>query len=125
MGSVEDSCIVCAEPLHFTAFGPCQHKETCSNCIVRLRTLLNNNTKCVYCSQDCPSVFVTRYMGDYTCTVSPSDFDKLEVSVSETIKMLLDRYTIPMLHFTRFFSRSTAPSARQHRPVQKLESFST
>ena len=74
-----DYCIVCADPLEFCAFGACGHKETCSKCVVRLRTVLKN-TKCVVCQQPQPKVFVTRFAGDYTRSLSKADFDQLERS---------------------------------------------
>ena len=37
---MEDVCIVCAEPLQFTAYGSCGHKEACSKCVLRLRSVL-------------------------------------------------------------------------------------
>lgn len=76
--AMEEHCIVCAEPLQFTAYGVCQHKETCSRCVSRLRTILKD-TRCAYCQQQLPCVFVTRFMGDYTSAVPPAEFDKLQV----------------------------------------------
>lgn len=45
---MEDICIVCAEPLQFTAFAPCGHKDACSKCVSRLRSVLKD-PRCVYC----------------------------------------------------------------------------
>ena len=86
--SSDDHCIVCAEPLLFTAYGQCGHKETCSKCVSRLRSVLKD-LRCVYCQQQLPSVYVTRYAGDYTQQVGPSAFDDLKVWFIETILELL------------------------------------
>lgn len=75
---MDDHCIVCAEPLNFTAYGVCGHKDTCSKCVVRLRTVLKDK-RCVYCQQQLPEVFVTRFIGDYTVQLTAQDFDKLMV----------------------------------------------
>ncbi len=72
-----DFCIVCADPLEFCAFGACGHKETCSKCVVRLRTVLKN-TKCVVCQQPQPKVFVTRFAGDYTRALGAAEFEHLD-----------------------------------------------
>ena len=74
----EDICIVCAEPLVWTAYGQCAHKDTCSRCVARLRSVLKDE-RCVYCQQNLPAVFVTRFMGDYTRVIPAGDFDGLQV----------------------------------------------
>lgn len=79
---MSDHCIVCAEPLHFTAYGPCGHNEACSNCICRLRSVLKDQ-RCVYCQQPSPAVFVTHFAGDFTRQVSPQDFATLQQRASE------------------------------------------
>lgn len=45
---MEDICIVCAEPLQFTAYAGCGHKDACSKCVSRLRSVLKDQ-RCVYC----------------------------------------------------------------------------
>lgn len=45
---MEDICIVCAEPLQFTAYAGCGHKDACSKCVSRLRSVLKD-PRCVYC----------------------------------------------------------------------------
>ena len=45
---MEDVCIVCAEPLQFTAYGECGHKDACSKCVLRLRSVLKD-PRCLYC----------------------------------------------------------------------------
>ncbi len=74
-----DYCIVCADPLEHCAFGPCGHKDTCSKCVLRLRSVLKN-TKCVVCQQEQPMVFVTRFSGDYTKSLSAEAFAGLSSS---------------------------------------------
>jgi hypothetical protein len=37
------------------------------------------DSKCMICKQDCPRVFFTRYMGDYTEGLAPDEFDDLPV----------------------------------------------
>lgn len=51
--------MICAEPLEWLAYGPCDHKDVCSSCIARLRFVLKDN-KCCICKQDCAAVFVTK-----------------------------------------------------------------
>ena len=74
----EDICIVCAEPLAWTAYGPCGHRDACSKCVARLRSVLKDE-RCVYCQQPCGAVYVTRFMGDYTASVPAGDFGGLQV----------------------------------------------
>lgn len=76
----DDVCLVCAEPLFFTAYGPCGHNETCSKCVSRLRSVLKDS-RCAYCQQQQPAVFVTRFAGDYTVQLAPQAFEKLEVCI--------------------------------------------
>ena len=45
---MEDICSVCAEPIEFTSYGLCYHKEVCSTCISRLRIVMKDN-KCPIC----------------------------------------------------------------------------
>ncbi len=78
---MEDCCVVCAEPLTFTAYGPCGHKDACSKCVCRLRSVLKDQ-RCVICQQTLASVFVTRFAGDYTRSLPASDFDRLQVCVT-------------------------------------------
>lgn len=77
--SSQDYCIVCAEHLEFTAYGPCGHKDTCSKCVMRLRTVIKDD-RCVYCQQPCSRVFVTRFAGDYTKSLSKDDFEHLDTA---------------------------------------------
>ena len=70
-----DVCIVCAEPLQYTAFGECGHKDACSRCVVRLRAVLKDD-RCLYCQQRLEKVFVTRYAGEFTRNVSLNELDK-------------------------------------------------
>jgi hypothetical protein len=76
--ATEDLCLVCTDSLDFTGVGPCGHKECCSRCVARLRFVLED-THCILCKQDVPAVFFTRYMGDYTATLPPAEFAKLQV----------------------------------------------
>lgn len=39
---------MCAEPLQYTAYAECGHKDACSKCVLRLRTVLKDQ-RCVYC----------------------------------------------------------------------------
>ncbi len=75
---MEDFCAVCAGDLSYTAFGPCGHKEACSKCVIRLRFVLNDK-RCVICQQESPSVFVTRFNGDYTRRVTDEEMQELQV----------------------------------------------
>ncbi|KIZ00810.1 LIM domain and RING finger protein, partial [Monoraphidium neglectum] len=71
----EDHCVICADSLEWTGFGPCGHKEACSRCVARLRFVLEDK-RCMYCQQPQDEVYFTRYMGDYTHR--PADFAALE-----------------------------------------------
>ncbi|KAG6555431.1 hypothetical protein Mapa_002659 [Marchantia paleacea] len=66
---MEDCCAVCAEPLEWVGYGPCGHREVCFTCIVRLRFVLDDK-RCCICKQDCPHVYVTKALGDYTRVVT-------------------------------------------------------
>ncbi|KAI5021390.1 E3 ubiquitin-protein ligase ZNF598-like isoform X2 [Hordeum vulgare subsp. vulgare] len=77
---MDDSCAVCADALEWVAYGPCGHREVCSTCVVRLRFVLEDSLCCI-CKTDCPSVFVTKAMGDYTKVIS--DFSVLPTEASE------------------------------------------
>lgn len=65
---MEDCCAVCAEPLEWVGYGLCGHRDVCSTCIARLRFVLCDKQCCI-CKQECPSVFVTKALGDYTKSV--------------------------------------------------------
>ena len=75
----DDVCLVCADPLKWTAFASCGHKDVCSKCVARLRFVLNDK-RCVLCQQDSGAVYFTRYTGDYTTRLSPEEFAGLKVS---------------------------------------------
>ncbi|XP_020150446.1 uncharacterized protein [Aegilops tauschii subsp. strangulata] len=77
---MDDSCAVCADALEWVAYGPCGHREVCSTCVVRLRFVLEDSLCCI-CKTDCPSVFVTKAMGDYTKVIS--DFSVLPTEANE------------------------------------------
>ena len=75
---MEDCCAVCAEPLDWVAYGACGHKDACSKCVTRLRFVLKDD-RCVICQQPLAYVFVTRFMGDYTKSLSAKEFGELQV----------------------------------------------
>lgn len=79
--NMEDCCVICAEPMQFTAYGPCGHKEACSKCVTRLRFVLKDK-RCVICQQPHPAVFVTKYLGDYTLALPANAFEDFEVTCS-------------------------------------------
>ncbi|WOL10238.1 hypothetical protein Cni_G18992 [Canna indica] len=66
---MDDSCAVCADSLEWVAYGPCGHREVCSTCVVRLRFVLDDR-RCCICKTECPVVFVTKALGDYTRVVA-------------------------------------------------------
>ncbi|XP_074577261.1 uncharacterized protein LOC141833673 [Curcuma longa] len=66
---MDDSCAVCADPLEWVAYGPCGHREVCSTCVVRLRFVLGDR-RCCICKTECPVIFVTKALGDYTRVVA-------------------------------------------------------
>jgi len=77
---MEECCAVCAEPLEWLAYGPCGHREVCSTCTSRLRFILNDKNCCI-CKQECPSVVITKALGDYTNAVV--DFSTLPSQANE------------------------------------------
>ncbi len=36
----QDCCLVCADPMEWTAVGACGHSEVCSKCVARMRFVL-------------------------------------------------------------------------------------
>ncbi|EOA26652.1 hypothetical protein CARUB_v10022713mg [Capsella rubella] len=66
---MDDSCAVCAEGLEWVAYGSCGHREVCSTCVLRLRFIFSD-TRCCICKTECPVVFVTKALGDYTKSIS-------------------------------------------------------
>ncbi|KAM0892796.1 hypothetical protein ACQ4PT_025515 [Festuca glaucescens] len=52
-------CAVCMERLRWVAVGPCGHREVCSKCAVRIRSV-DGNRLCCICRTPCPAVLVTR-----------------------------------------------------------------
>uniref|UniRef100_A0A0D9WEM5 RING-type E3 ubiquitin transferase n=1 Tax=Leersia perrieri TaxID=77586 RepID=A0A0D9WEM5_9ORYZ len=66
---MDDSCAVCADSLEWVAYGPCGHREVCSTCVVRLRFVMGDRHCCI-CKTHCPSVFITKAMGDYTKVIN-------------------------------------------------------
>jgi hypothetical protein len=76
--ATEDVCLVCADPLDWTGFGTCGHKDACSRCVARLRFVLEDN-KCVICREPSLAVFFTRFSGDYTARLTPAQFALLPV----------------------------------------------
>lgn len=77
--AMEDCCVICAEPMQFTAYGPCGHKEACSKCVTRLRFVLKDK-RCVICQQPHPTVYVTKYLGDYTLALPANAFEEFQVT---------------------------------------------
>lgn len=86
-GIMEEYCAVCAEPIQFTAYGPCGHKDACSKCIVRLRVVLEDK-RCVICQQEHDSVFVTKNLGEFTPTLPATAFPDLQVVVMQSTGQL-------------------------------------
>ena len=76
---MEDCCVVCAEPLEYTAYASCGHKEACSRCVTRLRFVLKDK-RCVICQQQSPAVVATRNLGTYTKLLPAQDFARLQAS---------------------------------------------
>ena len=68
--------MICAEPLTHVAYGPCGHRDACVECVARLRFVMDDE-RCVICQQQCPSMFATRAMGDYTETIGSEAFAEL------------------------------------------------
>ena len=69
--------MVCAEPLDYTAYASCGHKEACSRCVTRLRFVLRDK-RCVICQQQSPAVVATRNLGTYTKLLPAQDFARLQ-----------------------------------------------
>ncbi|KAM7273157.1 hypothetical protein ACFE04_027821 [Oxalis oulophora] len=62
---MDDSCAVCAEELEWVAYGLCGHLDVCSNCVVRLRFICNDQHCCI-CKVESGVIFITKALGDYT-----------------------------------------------------------
>ncbi|XP_072978448.1 uncharacterized protein [Typha angustifolia] len=77
---MDDSCAVCAETLEWVAYGSCGHREVCSTCVARLRFVLDDR-RCCICKTECPTVFVTKALGDYTRVIS--DFSVFPAGANE------------------------------------------
>ncbi|CAL4892746.1 unnamed protein product [Urochloa decumbens] len=77
---MDDTCAVCADTLEWVAYGPCGHRDVCSTCVVRLRFVMEDN-KCCICKTVCPSVFITKALGEYTRVVN--DFSVFPTGVNE------------------------------------------
>ncbi|KAJ6795616.1 zinc finger protein 598-like [Iris pallida] len=77
---MDDSCAVCADSLEWAAYGSCGHREVCSTCVVRLRFVLDDR-RCCICKTECPTVFITKAMGDYTRVIT--DFSAFPPGASE------------------------------------------
>ena len=82
---MDDCCAVCAEPLEWTAYGPCGHKDACSKCVTRLRFALGD-TRCVICQQQSPAVVATRFMGTFTDTLPAEEFAQLKVGLNDWLQ---------------------------------------
>ncbi|KAJ6847205.1 zinc finger protein 598-like [Iris pallida] len=77
---MDDSCAVCADFLEWAAYGSCGHREVCSTCVVRLRFILDDR-RCCICKTECPAVFITKALGDYTRVIT--DFSAFPSGASE------------------------------------------
>ncbi|CAL4899903.1 unnamed protein product [Urochloa decumbens] len=77
---MDDTCAVCADTLEWVAYGPCGHRDVCSTCVVRLRFVMEDK-KCCICKTVCPSVFVTKALGEYTRVIN--DFSVFPTGVNE------------------------------------------
>eukprot|EP00252_Welwitschia_mirabilis_P012374 TRINITY_DN27403_c0_g1_i1.p1 TRINITY_DN27403_c0_g1~~TRINITY_DN27403_c0_g1_i1.p1 ORF type:complete len:895 (+),score=164.66 TRINITY_DN27403_c0_g1_i1:192-2876(+) len=71
---MEECCAICAEPLIWLAYGQCGHRDICSTCMTRMRFILGDKCCCI-CKRDCPVVFMTKALGDYTNVIT--DFSSL------------------------------------------------
>ena len=81
--SMDECCVVCADPLEWTAYGPCGHTQTCSKCVARLRFVLKDK-RCVICQQETDVVFFTRHAGNFTRKLTPEQFHELQVRPAGT-----------------------------------------
>jgi E3 ubiquitin-protein ligase ZNF598 len=63
--------------------------------VARLRSVIKDQ-RCVYCQQQLTSVYVTRFIGDYTQQVSAEAFDQLKVGLMDA-----------------FLQRNASPSEQQ------------
>jgi len=75
----DDYCAVCADRLDWIAFGPCGHQEACSKCVTRLRFVLKDD-RCVICQQPTAYMFVTKFHGQFSKTLSAQEFEELKVA---------------------------------------------
>ena len=51
-------CLLCREDKQIMVVGHCNHPLVCLTCAFKLRSL-SQNTKCVYCNEDLPTVLLT------------------------------------------------------------------
>lgn len=77
----DETCFICAEPVHILALPPCSHK-TCHVCFVRLKALYKKTT-CTFCNQDFgnqPVVFTRDATKEFSDFVEPLGLSKLSIS---------------------------------------------
>ena len=56
--SNQEACVLCFNTVQHYAMGVCNHKDVCSNCVLRIRLLLED-IKCPICKTECPEVIVS------------------------------------------------------------------
>jgi hypothetical protein len=54
-----ENCVLCYNPMRFYILGPCNHKNVCINCALRVRILMEDS-KCQICRADNLEVYVTQ-----------------------------------------------------------------
>ena len=54
----ENSCILCFDELKFFALGPCDHRNVCHTCALRLRFVLEDE-QCPICKADLDEIVIT------------------------------------------------------------------
>ncbi|KAM0859378.1 hypothetical protein ACQ4PT_047239 [Festuca glaucescens] len=78
---MDDSCAVCADALEWVAYGPMRAPGGVLKPASSAFASSSRTTLCCICKTDCPSVFVTKAMGDYTRVIS--DFSVLPTGAVE------------------------------------------
>ncbi|MCD7457312.1 hypothetical protein HAX54_034839 [Datura stramonium] len=83
---MDDNCGF-AETLEWVAYGACGHKDVCSTCVARLRSICDDR-RCCICKTEANVVFVTKALGDYTRMIS--DFSCCHLNQKKVEVVLID-----------------------------------
>eukprot|EP01125_Pyxidicula_operculata_P001310 TRINITY_DN11205_c0_g1_i1.p1 TRINITY_DN11205_c0_g1~~TRINITY_DN11205_c0_g1_i1.p1 ORF type:complete len:659 (-),score=173.58 TRINITY_DN11205_c0_g1_i1:62-2038(-) len=77
-------CLTCCEPINYFSIGQCNHKEICSVCSIRMRTLYNDLT-CPVCKETLEEVVYTK-----ESNTKFQEFDKSKLDKDDKCNGLFD-----------------------------------